>query len=399
MHPATEAILIYNQGRDPERLTRKLAAIAADPFAFLRGTNHLYAASMRGEAALLEAPTTYVCGDLHLENLGSFKGDNGLVYFDLNDFDDALVAPLTVDLVRLLSSLLIAAPQLGLSDADAHDACHLMLDTYAAVLAGGKPRWVERATARGMVATLLRRVRRRRRGQLLAERTVRRGGERRLLVDGRHALAREAGQRKRATAVLREFSRQSQHGKLVLDDVARRVAGMGSLGLERYVVLAHADSDPAAQRLVDIKRAAPSAWDVLPQRTQPRWGTEAARVVHIQHAMQAASPALLTAVTMEDASYLVKSLQPTADRVDIGPHTDRDDLREVLLTMARAAAWAHLRGCGHQAADRIEQLQDFAAGSRWRAPVLRLAHHGCEVAQAQWKDFAQDYRKARRQKA
>ncbi|WP_454732730.1 MULTISPECIES: DUF2252 domain-containing protein [Cupriavidus] len=395
MHPATEAILIYNQGRDPERLTRKLAAIAADPFAFLRGTNHLYAAAVGGEAALIEAPVTYVCGDLHLENLGSFKGDNGLVYFDLNDFDDALVAPLTVDLVRLLSSLMIAAPQLGLSDADARAGAERMLDTYAAVLASGKPRWVERATATGMVATLLRRVKRRRRGELLAERTVRGGGKRRLLVDGKHALAPLKGQRKRAAAILREFGQQSSHGRLVSDDAARRIAGVGSLGLERYVVLAHNGDDRAAQRLVDIKRAAPSAWKSIPLRAQPRWQSEAARVVQIQHAMQAASPALLSAVTMDASSYVVKGLQPTADRINIGPHTGRTQLREVLLTMARVAAWAHLRGCGHEAADRIEQLQEFAAGRHWRAPVLRLARHGCEMAQKQWRDFAEDYRVAR----
>ncbi|MFJ1253511.1 DUF2252 family protein [Cupriavidus sp. CuC1] len=399
MHPATEAILIYNHGRDPERLTRKLAAIAADPFAFLRGTNHLYAASVGTEAALMEAPTTYVCGDLHLENMGSFKGDNGLVYFDLNDFDDAMVAPLTVDLVRLLSSLMIAAPQLGLSDADARAGAEHMLDTYAAVLASGKPRWVERATATGMVATLLRRVKRRRRGEVLAARTVRRGGKRRLLVDNIHALAPLKGERKRAAAILREFTRQSHHGQFVADDAARRVAGVGSLGLERYVVLAHAPGTPTAQRLVDIKRAAPSAWQGLPYGAQPAWGTDASRVAHIQHAMQAASPALLSAVAMGggpgDPSYIVKSLQPTADRVNLGPHTDRASLNVVLLTMARSAAWAHLRGCGHEAADRIEQLQEFAAGSRWRAPVLRLARHGCEMAQAQWKDFAEDYHKAR----
>jgi uncharacterized protein (DUF2252 family) len=47
MHAATQAILTFNHGRDPERLTRKLAAIAADPFAFFRGTNLLYAASLR----------------------------------------------------------------------------------------------------------------------------------------------------------------------------------------------------------------------------------------------------------------------------------------------------------------------------------------------------------------
>jgi uncharacterized protein (DUF2252 family) len=396
MHPATEAILIYNHGRDPERLTRKLAAIAADPFAFLRGTNHLYAASVGNEAALIEAPTTYVCGDLHLENLGSFKGDNGLVYFDLNDFDDALVAPLTVDLVRLLSSLMIAAPHLGLSGADARAGAERMLDAYAAVLASGKPRWVERATATGMVATLLRRVKGRRRGELLAERTVRRDGKRRLLVDGKHALPLLKGERKRAGIILSEFGRQSQHGQLVADDAARRIAGVGSLGLERYVVLAHAQGDPLAQRLVDIKRAAPSAWQGLPYRTQPNWNSDASRVVHIQHVMQAASPALLCAVSMgKTSSFIVKSLQPTADRVNLGPGTDREALSEVLLTIARTAAWAHLRGCGHNAADRIEQLQEFASGSRWRAPVLRLARHGCELAQAQWKDFAEDYRRAR----
>ena len=49
MHAATESILTYNHGRDPERLTLKLAAIAAEPFAFFRGTNHLYAASLGGE--------------------------------------------------------------------------------------------------------------------------------------------------------------------------------------------------------------------------------------------------------------------------------------------------------------------------------------------------------------
>ncbi len=34
MHPATEAILIYNHGRDPERLTRKLAAMVIDQDGF-----------------------------------------------------------------------------------------------------------------------------------------------------------------------------------------------------------------------------------------------------------------------------------------------------------------------------------------------------------------------------
>ncbi len=203
MHPATEAILHFNQGRDPERFTRKLAAIAADPFAFFRGTNHLYVASLRNEDALLDAPTTYVCGDLHLENFGSFKGDNGLVYFDLNDFDDGLVAPLTIDVVRVLSSVMVAAGQIGLSDEDARGASEAMLAEYAAVLQRGKPRWLERATATGMVATLLRRVKRRRRGELIVERTEMRKGRQRLACDGQHALPADKAARGRALEILR----------------------------------------------------------------------------------------------------------------------------------------------------------------------------------------------------
>ncbi|WP_042879712.1 DUF2252 family protein [Cupriavidus necator] len=395
MHAATQAILTFNHNRDPERLTRKLAAIAADPFAFFRGTNHLYVESLRNEATLLDAPTTYVCGDLHLENFGSFKGDNGLVYFDLNDFDDALVAPLTVDMVRLLSSVLVAAGHLGLSEANAMRACEEMLSTYAAVLQTGKPRWVERATAIGIVATLLRRVKRRKRGDLLSERTTLRKGKRRLLCDGRHALPADKPAREHARAILAAYSRQSHHGhRFAADDAALRIAGIGSLGLERYVVLAR-DELGGMQRLIDIKRAAPSAWQDLPNRSQPRWGSDAKRVAAAQQIMQAASPALLSPVDMGKASYLVKSLQPTADRVDLAHCNGFASLREVLVTMAHAAAWAHLRGCGHHAADRIEQLQAFAAGTRWRSGVLRLARHGCAVSVGQWKAYVEDYRKAR----
>ena len=91
MNQITLAIADYNAGRDPERLRRKLALIAADPFAFMRGTCHLFYAGLSALPAapvLRAAPRVWICGDLHLENFGTFKGDNRLVYFDLNDFDE-----------------------------------------------------------------------------------------------------------------------------------------------------------------------------------------------------------------------------------------------------------------------------------------------------------------------
>ena len=66
-------ILTQNQGRDPERLQRKYAAMRRDPFTFLRGTCHLFYADWPQTSPLNDAPATWLCGDIHFENFGSYN--------------------------------------------------------------------------------------------------------------------------------------------------------------------------------------------------------------------------------------------------------------------------------------------------------------------------------------
>ena len=87
--PAIERIRSFNDEREPERLRIKFDKMAADPFSFFRGTCHLFYADWPKHTPLDEAPAAWLCGDLHLENFGSYKGDNRLTYFDINDFDEA----------------------------------------------------------------------------------------------------------------------------------------------------------------------------------------------------------------------------------------------------------------------------------------------------------------------
>lgn len=407
MHDSTRILLEYNAGRDPERLTRKLDAIAADPFSFFRGTNNLYAASLADAALLHDAPRTLVCGDLHLENFGSFKGDNGLVYFDMNDFDEALAAPFTVDLVRVLSSLQVASFSWKLADEDAHNLCRRFLDTYAAALVDGKPRWVERATATGIVRNLLRGLRKRNRAAYLADRTERNGNRVTLRIDGRRTLRASKEEARRARRILEAYGQQGNGQRFIAIDVARRIAGTGSLGLERYSVLARPENDPSTLRLIDIKLSVPSVWDdVLGDACSVApWRSEAGRVVDIQRLSQAISPALLRGVVYgakgeKPKSYVVKSLQPTADRVALGSGKNVvANLDDALQTMARVAAWCHLRGCGRHGTDLVEKVQDYAAGTAWRKSALKLAAHGKDVSLKQWAEFAEDYRQARGGKA
>ena len=100
-----DQIKAFNTGRDPERLALKYEKMRASPFGFLRATCHLFYDRLPTGGVFKSAPPVWVCGDLHLENFGSYKGNNRLAYFDLNDFDESALAPASWDLVRMLASL------------------------------------------------------------------------------------------------------------------------------------------------------------------------------------------------------------------------------------------------------------------------------------------------------
>ena len=109
MSDVVEQILSFNAGRDPQRLVLKYRNMRASAFVFLRGTCHLFYRRLPDSPLFSTAPLVWSCGDLHLQNFGSYKGDNRLVYFDLNDFDESALAPASWDLVRFLTSLQIGA--------------------------------------------------------------------------------------------------------------------------------------------------------------------------------------------------------------------------------------------------------------------------------------------------
>lgn len=84
-------------------------------------------------------PYVWVTGDLHLENVESSRGDNRLVYFDVNDFDEAALELATWEVARFVTSVHLAAAALELSAAAAHPAS-TFLDVSVGALHDGKPR-------------------------------------------------------------------------------------------------------------------------------------------------------------------------------------------------------------------------------------------------------------------
>ncbi|HUD25156.1 MAG TPA: DUF2252 family protein [Burkholderiaceae bacterium] len=359
-----EAIVAVNRGRDPLLLARKFEAMATDRFAFLRATAGLAHASL-DLAALPPAPTAWVCGDLHLNNFGCFRGLNRLVYFDLNDFDEAARLPLSVDLLRLLGSMLTAAPGLGLTREEALALAADALIHYAEALARGKPLWLEPETARGPIRTLLEQVISRRRRDLLARRTDVRRGRRTIRIDNQRALPlpAEDEMRDQLADALKSLGHLYETPEYFLPrDFARRVAGMGSLGLPRYVALVRGRGDPDRNALIDFKLAAPSsASAALPRFQQIAWADEAQRVVTVQDMCQAACPAFLTAMPIGGRAFVVRELQPVEDRIAL-EHLGRQPKRlgDTWNTMAELAAYAQLRGAGRMGGASPDAMIEFS---------------------------------------
>lgn len=389
---AAQAILDYNRGRDPEMLARKFELLRADPYAFYRGTCHLFYGSLPRHDVLAAAPAPLVCGDLHLENFGVYKGDNRLAYFDLNDFDEAALAPFTLDLLRFVSSIHVAAASLRLATRQAEALGELYLDRYRHWILDGKARWLERSTAEGMVRDLLGSVIGRTRRQLLKARTVRTDAGRRLRLTER-ALPITKQQRARLKAFIEQFGAARGERRFYrLLDAARRIAGKGSLGLERYVLLVEGKGSPRANYLLDLKLAVPSASRLIPGSRYPRWATEAKRVVATQRIAQAISPALLHAVTIGARSYVLKELQPMTDRLDLAEWDGRIGRLEVTVrSMAAVTAWAHLRTCGRHGACAVEDLQHYVAGPAWRRALPALAVRCSERSLEQWSAYGKVY--------
>ncbi len=389
-----ERIRSANAGRDAERLTLKYQAMSHDLFAFLRGTCHLFAEDWPLESELDRAPSVWICGDLHLENFGTFKGDNRLEYFDINDFDETVLAPCTRAVARLVTSILVAGHRLLLPRRQAIELGNSFVASYAAALKEGKARWIERETASGMVKDLLKQLQFRKRKGLLRRKTMIKHGRRTIRADGVRATPAAIEERKKVKRAIASFAaEQTERRFFRVIDVARRVAGTGSLGVERYIVLIEGRGSPNKHYLVDLKKAQPSTWQTRLTTPQPLWTSEADRVVCVQKWLQAASPALLHSVDVDSSPFVMRELQPVEDRLSLDQGKGKlGRLEKVMSTMAEVTAWAHLRGASRRGAASVDSLVEFAERRHWRRALVQYAGHYAGQVRRDWRVFGQAFK-------
>ena len=384
-----QRIQSFNSGREPERLRLKYQAMCEDAFAFLRGTCHLFYQDWPTSMPLNDAPPTWICGDLHMENFGTYNGEDRRAYFDINDFDEAVLAPSTWELARFMTSVLVAAETLEVEEADARALCVIFLDVYIAALVSGKAQWVEEGTAIGMVKHLLMGLEQRSPEEYLNSRTKLRGERRILKTNGKYALPASDVDTQKVMLFMAEFAaRQGSPDFFKVLDVARRVAGISSLGIERYVILIHGKGGQQGNSLLDLKVQPGSSLQAYLTLPQPHWPSEASRTVDVQKWMHGISPAFLSAVTIDQRSYVLRELLPSQDRLRLSQwNGELSRLEDLMSCIGKIVAWGHMRGGGREGAANLEEHIAYATKSDWRESLLKYALDYSAQVKSDWMAF------------
>jgi len=385
--------------RNPDRIQMKYSAMAANPFSFFRGTCHLFYEDLPQTGIFQSAPPVWICGDLHLQNFGSFKGndnlglqktDRKLVYFDINDFDESVLAPCSWDLVRFIVSLLVA--DLGLSELESIELSQFFIHTYTHTLVTGKACTIHRETAQGMVKDLLQSLKHRKRKSFIKDRLDRKLRALKRIPNKILNVASE-DLRRIHTLVSDWGNRQPNPDFFKVLDIAQRLAGTGSLGLERYLILIEGKGYPNGSYLLDLKAARSSCLQPYLPTLQPLWTSEAHRIVEIQSRIQESPPAMLNVLTDANLinanhSYVLRELQPTADKLDLNTISrSPKQLKALIETLASIVAWGHLRSAGRQRSAITDDLIAFGTDLSWQADLLDYARYYAQQVRLDQQEF------------
>ena len=344
----------------PEAFRQKFRKMAADPFAFYRGSACLFYADMESEEDRWADERTsriWIQGDLHAENFGTYMAGDGVFVFDVNDFDEAYLGHFTWDIKRMVASVALLAWMKAISDADIAS----LIETYVRAYVDQVGYFVESdrdheyalrlETTDGEIREILLETRLNTRVDLLDGMTlIDENFERRFrLSPGVREL--DDAERNKAHAAFEAYLETIPETRRfrsltyqVKDIVGRQGFGIGSAGLPAYNVLVEGPTQALENDVVlSMKQgnvAAPSRI-VRDERIVGYFKHNGHRTAVSQRALQAHADPWLGYTEVDGVGFVVSELSPYVEDLDWSDLTEPEQMSPVLDYLGRATAKVH----------------------------------------------------------
>jgi uncharacterized protein (DUF2252 family) len=280
---ALDIVVEQNATRVPELVPVRHGRMAASPWTYFRGAAAVMAADLaaRPHSGL----TVQLCGDAHVLNFGMWATPERQLSFDLRDFDETLPGPFEWDVLRTVASLQVLALDLSSDGApgDGDAAVREALAGYRRQLREYAEMpfldvWYDLHTAEDLVGlvdpedqdALAARIARRARKRApagVARKLTERGDSGVRLVEAPpfrvHVPDRDEQLVDEVLAAYR--TSLSEDRRYLLDrfavvDVVRQVVGVGSVGMQVFLVLLAGSRDDDLL-LLQVKQAGPSVYE------------------------------------------------------------------------------------------------------------------------------------------
>ncbi|MDP9457154.1 MAG: DUF2252 domain-containing protein [Actinobacteria bacterium] len=345
---------------DPDAFRSKFRKMAANPFAFYRGSAPLFYADMNGMEdrwANERTGRVWIQGDLHAENFGTYMAGDGVFVFDVNDFDEAYLGHFTWDIKRMVASVALLAWTKAISDADiarlieAYVRAYLEQVRYFVDSDRDHEYSLRLDTTDGHVRQILLETRLNTRVGLLDRTTLvdenfdrrfRRSSGVRELDDAERSKVQAAYK-----AYLQTIPQEKRFRSLtyeVKDVVGRKGFGIGSAGLPAYNILVEGPTQALENDVIlSIKQgnvAAPSRI-VHDEHIEGYFEHHGHRTAVSQRALQAHADPWLGYTQVDGVGFVVSELSPYVEDIEWADLTEPEEMEPVLDYLGRATAKVH----------------------------------------------------------
>jgi uncharacterized protein (DUF2252 family) len=343
----------------PAAFRTKFRKMAADPFAFYRGSACLFYADVAERDdpwADERTGRVWIQGDLHAENFGTYMDGDGVLIFDVNDFDEAYVGHFTWDVTRFAASLALLGWRKALSDETITD----LVGSYARAYLEQVRWFVDQAddrsfslrlgTTDGAVAQVLQLAKLRTRVELLNGITETQGFDR-VLRDGPGVRRLDDAERDAVLDAYQRYldsvpeSKRLRGVSYEVKDVAGRSGfGIGSAGLPAYTLLIEGYNQALDNDVVlSMKQgnvAAPSRVVTDPELAG-HFRHHGHRTVISQRALQAHADPLLGWTDIDGVGFVVSEVSPYEGDLDWSELTEPAEIAPVIAYLGQATAKVH----------------------------------------------------------